>query len=301
MTDTSQKPRRRLFRRLEAHLPPLALTKRDLRVLELVREHRFLNTTHIQALAGGSERNTRERLSRLYHHGYLDRPAHQRELRAEGYRYLVYALAPKGARVLARRSGETARVPRHLAEDNRTAKRFYLAHTLMVAEFRVCLTLACRARADLVLTDWRVPERPLARVNLGANRVAVIPDARFSLQAQDGRVAHFFLEADRGTMSLKRFLLKLQAYWQLRSRSLADDLPGPFRVLTITPSLRRMENLIATAKNADPRRTGSRMFCFTCEDDYNLNDPEALFAPIWRSPADRVPHAIVERNGGGHG
>ncbi len=95
MNNIPTQPRRRLFRRLEESLPPLTLTERDIAILALVRDYRFINTAQIHALVGGSQHNVTERLSRLFHHGYLDRPAHQRELRAEGYRIMVYALTPK--------------------------------------------------------------------------------------------------------------------------------------------------------------------------------------------------------------
>ena len=299
--NTPLQPRRRLFRRLEENLPPLAITERDVSILRLVRDHRFINTEQIHALVGGSQHNVTERLSRLFHHGYLDRPAHQRELRAEGYRVMVYALTPKGAQAMAQPSGEPVVVSPHLNEDNRTAKRSYLAHTLMVSQFRVCLELACRARPDLHLTQWRVSDRPLARVFVGLERVAVIPDAHFVIEAADGRAAHFFLEADRGTMSQGRFLSKLQSYWQLRASTLNNSIPRAFRVLTIAQSKRRMENLLATATDADPRHTGSRMFCFTVETEYSLEDPGAVFGAIWRTPVDATPRSILDRAGEAHG
>jgi hypothetical protein len=298
MNHTDTNNRRRLFKRLEGELPPLSLTERDVGILQLVKEYRFMNSAQIQALVGGSAHNVGERLSRLFHHGYLDRPSQQRELRAEGYRLMVYALAPKGARVLAREEGELSRVPRHLAEDNRTAKRFYLAHTLMVSQFRTCLTLACKGRPDIRLTRWRVPDKPIAQAMVGRHRVAVIPDAHFVLEDSQGRLAHFFLEADRGTMTLQRFLSKLQAYWQMRTIDVGDALPRAFRVLTLAPSKRRMENLLRTATDADPRHSGSRMFCFTIERDYDLKNPDALFGPIWRTPADAWPRSILDETGG---
>ena len=300
MSDISSKPRRRLFHRLENDLPPLQITRRDLRILELVGDYRFLDTRQIRALVGGSKHNVTERLSRLFHHAYLDRPSHQRELRSEGYRFIVYALAPKGARLLATELGKNVRVSRHLAEDNRTVKRFYLAHTLMVSQFRACLTLACRERTDIELVEWRVPERPLARVVLGGRRVAVIPDAHFALRAEDGLIAHFFVEADRGTMSHRRFLSKLQAYWRLRSRGEDSGIPRAFRVLTIATSNRRMENLLTTAIHADPRKMGSAMYCFTVESSYSLEDPQGVFGCIWRSPGDQVKRSILDRRREAH-
>lgn len=298
MNNTHINQRRRLFRRLEHNLPPLELTERDLSILRYVREYRFMNTAQVCALVGGSYHNVSERLSRLFHHGYLDRPAHQRDLRAEGYRVMIYAVAPKGVAALAHVIGEPPAISRHMSEDNRTAKRFYLAHTLMVSQFRACLELAVRARPDLELALWRVPQNPLARVTVGRERVAVIPDAHFILKKADGAHAHFFLEADRGTMSQGRFLAKLQSYWQLRSRICVNDIPSAFRVLTIAESDRRMQNLVATAANADPRGSGSRMFCFAAETDYSLEDPTALFRAIWRTPADQFPHSILNHGGG---
>jgi len=298
MNNTQTKTRRRLFRRLEENLPPLVLTERDLLILRLVREYRFLNTAQIHALVGGSYHNVTERLSRLFHLAYLDRPVHQRELRDEGYRVMIYAIAPKGARAIAVQDSVPASVPRHLGEDNRTAKRFHLAHTLMVSQFRVCLTLACERRPDLSLARWRIPEQPLARVTVGNRRVAVIPDAYFVLASAEGESAHFFLEADRGTMTQARFLTKLQAYWQLQSRHVSPVIPRAFRVLTICESTTRMANLMATARNADPQHRGSRMFCFAAEGEYGLRHPEALLAPIWRTPAESIPRSLLEGRGG---
>jgi len=284
------------------NLPPLQITKRDLLILELVQDYRFLNTEQIHALTGGSTRNVKERLSRLYQHAYLDRPAHQRELRNEGYRLMIYALAPKGARFIAAALGRLAPISRHLGEDNRTAKRFHLAHTLMVSQFRACLTLACKSTPDLKLASWRVPEKPLSRVRLGRHRAAVIPDAAFSLETSDGQHAHFFFEADRGTMTQARFLRKLQAYWRLGSAEGVAEIPNAFRVLTITNSRMRTENLRTVAIQADRKHTGSRKFLFATQDAYDLKHPEALLEHMWLTPADSELHSLLEgrdETGGG--
>jgi len=301
MSRDPDKQRRRLFQRLESNLPPLEITKRDLAILELVGEYRFLNTEQIHALVGGSKHNVTERLSRLFHHAYLDRPPHQRELRSEGYRHIVYALAPKGLRLLASSEGEVGRTASRLAATNQSARRYYMAHTLMVSQFRVCLTLACRANGHIHVRDWGVPHAPLCKVLVGRRRVAVIPDAHFTLEAKDGYIAHFFLEADRGTMSHRRFLSKLQAYWGMRTSAGDRGVPTAFRVLVVASSRRRMENLLATAVDADPRHAGSRMFCFTSELDYDLERPGSLLGSIWRTPADAPPRSVVDRQGSRNG
>jgi len=286
--------RRNLFKRQKTNLPPLTLTKRDLCILQLLDEYRFLNTPQIQALVGGSKHNVSERLLRLFQHGYLDRPAHQRELRTDGYRHLVHALSQQGAALLAERLGDESYVSHHLAENNKTTKRIHLAHTLMVSQFRACLTLACHAHADFTLVSWETPERALMRFLIAGQRMPVIPDAYFVLADSDGHAAHFYLEADRGTMTQKRFLRKLQAYW--RFRHIDSDLlfPRSFRVVTIATSQKRMENLVVTAKHADSKRKGSLMFYFAAEDAYTLQRPEAVLDYIWRSPADNKPHSLLE-------
>jgi len=292
--NTPNKPRRRLFTRLMENLPPLTLTKRDLSILELLDEYRFLNTPQIKVLIGGSKRNLSERLSRLFHHGYLDRPAHQRELRTDGYRNVVYALSQQGAHLLSEQLGDAHYVSHHLAENNKTAKQVHLAHTLMISQFHACLMLACRDRDNLMLASWKNPERALLRVLIGGQHIPVIPDAYFILKDPSGGSAYFFLEADRGTMTQNRFLRKLQAYWRLHITPPETKTPSAFRVLTVTTSQKRVQNLVATAKGADSKHKGSLMFYFTSQDTYNLDHPETILNRIWHSPADGAMHSLLE-------
>ena len=53
------------------------LTARDREIIRFVFAHRFLRSTHIHALIGGSRQQVLQRLQRLYHHGYLERPRAQ--------------------------------------------------------------------------------------------------------------------------------------------------------------------------------------------------------------------------------
>lgn len=283
---------RSLFKRASDNLPPLALTERDLDILELVADYRLLNTPQIHALVNGHPRSLSSRLSRLFHHGYLDRPIHQLQLRIEKRSPLIYSLSAKGARTLAEqrlRHDLLARLFRKMGH----VKSPYLAHTVMVSQFRACLSLACQQRDDVALTRWQIPERRLTRVMLAGYQVPVIPDAHFSL-SRGGYSVYFFLEADRGTMSHPRFLRKLQAYWQLRQTQIEGFPVTAFRVLTITTSAERMSNLIQSSRQADGNQTGSLMFYFACEDTYSLAHPEVLLAPIWRSPGDGEFHTLLE-------
>jgi hypothetical protein len=66
---TTRRPR---FRR--AKPPAFRLTDGDLAIIRLVAQHRFLRSTHIAELLGRSLDRTNDRLCRLFHAGYIDRP-----------------------------------------------------------------------------------------------------------------------------------------------------------------------------------------------------------------------------------
>jgi hypothetical protein len=60
-----------------------------------------------------------------------------------------------------------------------------------------------------------------------------------------------------------------------------------FRVLTITTSETRVENMRALARAMDPKGHGSALFLFTTADRVTLDDPSpALTAPIWFTPRE---------------
>jgi hypothetical protein len=95
-------------------------------------------------------------------------------------------------------------------------------------------------------------------------------------------------------MTNGRFLRKLKAYWYLSRKEGVPDIPDAFRVLTITNSRRRTENLRIAAKAADTKRKGSRKFMFTTQDAYDLKHPEALLGHIWRTAANPELCSLLE-------
>ena len=65
-------------------------------------------------------------------------------------------------------------------------------------------------------------------------------------------------------------------------------------------SLNSTENLRIKAKEADPRRKGSRQFYFATQDAFDLKHPEALLKHIWRTPADPELYSLLDgRDEGG--
>ena len=72
-------------------------------IVRQLARHRFLRSTHIAALVGRSLDRTNDRLLRLFHAGYIDRPRAQLDFYPVGSGPMVYALADRGARLLIER------------------------------------------------------------------------------------------------------------------------------------------------------------------------------------------------------
>ena len=285
------KPRLKLFQRLEVS-DPLKLQPRDITLLRDVGEFRFMNTPQILALHQGGERNLLRRLSSLFQHGYLDRPLKQTSAKLSSS-HMVYALGRKGAELLSKDAKEREGIYRRVKEVERTLP--LMAHSLMISQFRVCLTLAAKTHGVKITRFTQGYDLKEMLRDVHGENPSLVPDAFFTLEDK-GDVINFFLEADRGTMTAERFVNKLKIYWSWRDdERLKKKLRlARFRVLTIAPSERRSDSLRNAGKGGDPRGEGSLMFLFTSETQYSLSDPKKLLGPIWKSPKDDTPHTILE-------
>ncbi|KKT14444.1 MAG: hypothetical protein UW76_C0042G0008 [Parcubacteria group bacterium GW2011_GWF2_44_8b] len=285
------KPRLKLFQRLEVS-DPLKLQPRDITLLRDVGEFRFMNTPQILALHQGGERNLLRRLSSLFQHGYLDRPLKQTSAKLSSS-HMVYALGRKGAELLSKDAKEREGIYRRVKEVERTLP--LMAHSLMISQFRVCLTLAAKTHGVKITRFTQGYDLKEMLRDVHGENPSLVPDAFFTLEDK-GDVINFFLEADRGTMTAERFVNKLKIYWSWRDdERLKKKLRlARFRVLTIAPSERRSDSLRNAGKGGDPRGEGSLMFLFASETEYSLATAKKILEPIWKSPKDDTPHTILE-------
>ena len=264
-------PRHPRFRRTE-NFAPMELTARDTEILRAVNRHRFLRSRQIADLVGGSSQQVLRRLQGLYHHAYLERPVCQLDYyQRPGSRGIAYGLASRGAAHL-RRVDDMPFSRLDWTSRNRSVKRLFLEHALMVSAIMVALEIACRKRGDVrLLIEHEIP-LPTATRNernpfhwtvtvFGNQKLGVIPDRVFALESPDnGERILCFLEADRGTMPVERakhdassIARKLQAYAQTwkagihRSRFGASRL----RVLTVTTGKDRCERIIETTQRLE--------------------------------------------------
>lgn len=289
------------FKRKKTAISPIRLQPRDIRIIKLVYDYRSLNSGQIRALVGGSERGILRRLQKLFHHGFLDRPPHQAAyLLGEDHR-MVYALGNKGADVLA----EYLSVERdeiNWTKKNLKIKAGFIEHTLMVSNFRAAITLALKNQTNADLLLWRpefyrgMRDYVMIRDIRGRRvRAAVVPDGFFCIRLNNQK-KYFFLEADRSTVPSNRFLQKMRAYWEYWKQGRHIQKLGirAFRVLTVTKTEKRKENLRALTQRADTKRVGSRIFWFCCQENFSLSKPEAILGPIWQTPADERYHKLLE-------
>jgi len=258
MQETAIQTRRSRFRRA-SEPPAFRVTDDDVEIIRQLARHRFLRSTHIAALVGRSLDRTNDRLSRLFHAGYVDRPRAQLDYYpTSGSAPIAYALADRGARLLIQRDGiDFANV--EWSRKNREAGRPFIEHQLEIVDFYVALQRALTRRSDVRLIhpdeivasfpDQSFSERnPFAmRVRLShqgaVQEVAVIPDLVFGLKFTDGSRRCFVVEIDRGTMPIARSDIrqtslerKMRAYLTAYAAKQHERQFGwkTFRVLIVT-------------------------------------------------------------------
>ena len=291
---------------------PLLITSRDREIIRMVHQHRFLRSSHIISLVSGSSQQLLRRLKLLYHHGYLERPRAQLDYYHQGGSHcVVYGLGNKGASLLAKEPGYSLRA---LLWDQKNVSigRVFLKHALLVSDVMVAIEMACRERGIRLLTErelapahcpdgeWQL-FRWKVKVN-GGLKLGVVPDRVFALEfsGQDGKWnrAYFFLEADRGTMPVRRrnlfqtsFYRKLLAYEATWSQSIHRTRFGfhRFRVLTVTTSAKRVKSLVNVCSEL---KSGQRLFLFT--DPSVMEKPENIFSAMWQSGKQGEPGGLLD-------
>jgi protein involved in plasmid replication-relaxation len=290
------KSRAKLFQRTEDPRS-MELTERDVALLAHVSRHRFLSSTQLALLDGGSAQGVLRCLRSLYDHGYLDRPKSQlATMHDQGPQPFVYGLGQKGARAL-REYGNRIDSRVDWSEKNKRAGAIFLAHTLEIADFMVSLELACRANGKITLIreeeiiatapdETRSAREPLrweaVSVEQGRReRWTVVPDGLFGLVFPNETAAYFLLELDRGTIPISRsgedhrsIRRKLRTYYDgwRAERHLEQFGVKQMRVLTITSSQERMHNMVGAVRSITEGR-GSNFFLFVDRETLAASGP----------------------------
>jgi DNA-binding Lrp family transcriptional regulator len=306
--------RRPRFRRA-AEAPAFRVTEDDIMIIRQIARHRFVRSTHVAALVGRSVERTNNRLSRLFHAGYIDRPRAQLDYYpTSGSAPMVYALADGGAGLLRDRLGtEFARAD--WSRKNQDAGRPFIEHQLEIVDFYVALQLAARGRNDVRLIgsdelSATFPEQTRSMRNPLALHVSVshkektydiglIPDLVFGLMFPNGSRRCFMLEIDRGTMPVSRsdlaqtsFERKMRAYLTAHVARQHEQQFGwkTFRVLTVTTDKHRARSMTETLRQIHgPGSPGPGLFFFALRDELRTGDP---LAHVWHDGSGREVRLI---------
>ena len=310
---TPTAPSRRKRRFVRETPPAFQLTSRDIDLVRLVADFRFLKSTQLSELVEAPHKKICDRLTALFHAGHLDRPRAQFDHYREGggSSPIVYALGNAGARLLIDHGVDAADVD--WARKNDLAGRQFILHTLAIAEVRVALRRALRDRPGFSLIEpaellalapieTQQRERPwcwraTVRHNDTSIELGVAPDYAFAIQFPDGRFRAFLVECDRGTMPIDRANLqqtslkrKFLAYTATKRAALLQKMFGwkAFRTLLITTNAQRVENVLTSIRD-NIHDHGQSLFLLADRETLDAND---FLTYPWRDALGRT-HALI--------
>jgi len=308
-TQTLSAPTRRPRFRRAPEPPAFRVTDDDVVIIRQLARYRFLRSTHIAALVGRSIDRTNDRLARLFHAGYLDRPRAQLDYYpTAGSAPMVYALANRGARLLIDQYGiELANVD--WSRKNHKAGRSFIEHQLEIVDFQIGIHRGTRGRDDIAIMHADdliagMPEQPAKRnpfalrVKLShkgaARNIAVIPDLVFGLRFRAGASYSYMVEIDRGTMPIVRsnfeqtsFERKMRAYLTAYAAKQHSQSFGwkSFRVLTVTTDEYRRKSMIEALNRIHiPRSPGAGLFLFTTREALHYANP---VGQVWQEASGK--------------
>jgi hypothetical protein len=324
---------------------PGQITNRDLDIIEAVLRYRFCSAAQIVRLAGGNEDVTHRRLRRLWERGLITRWAFPGFRTHSEFYYYLDSREPLD--LLAERR-ELEIHPQMLEEIRSHREKDYagaavrgqhmqlgfLNHGLMISRMHFMVEMACRkSGGDVALEAWcqggqiaghKVDVPKVRSSKQGGQlfwqevseteRLPVEPDALFTLRLSSRppghQLAHFFYEADRGTMVITDMLKKFRGYHHfIKKQQRHKEAFGvhPIRaVLVETTEESRAVKLMQLAEHAlvsgAGKRSGLFWFCisplFTDPQEGTplpryLDKPEAVFDPVWALP-DRTLHTLAD-------
>lgn len=284
METTTCERRTRYFERQP--IGALVITERDLEALSHLDELRLMNSHQLRSLFGNEF--ARDRLKRLYHHGYIDRVDAQRRVRllkGGGSEPLVLALTNKGAKLL-KAHGRLLNDRRDWSECNRLLKPSSLAHPLAVAEVAVAFEKMAEASDGFSL--HRLPHRP--SLLAPGREASLIPDLVHEIVYDDDRKVVFFVEVDCGTepnsrhpkSALQSLRSKFEGYLAYARSGLVElrFSTKACRILTVvTGGEKKRDNVARVAGEACGGVGVDRFLVATMNDIQSDQHDE----PIWRN------------------
>lgn len=176
-----------------------------------------------------------------------------------------------------------------------------LEHRLTISELWVVVALLEREN-KLGLVNW-IDEMTFKSASMKDKVPYIMRGVVKSLREPDGYGAllfppiseppapnHFFLEVDTGKKNNTVWQAKVRAYQHFRHSGLSKKYYDAqhFRVLTITSTKRRLNNLRKTTVKAG----GDDYFWFTTQDNIDIWNPDKFLVPIWSVATQEGLHSL---------
>jgi hypothetical protein len=295
--------------------PSVCVTRRDIEMMVALYRYRCLSIGQVRRLLFPSEQTANRRTRRLAAAGYL------RVLRVPGVDERLVFLARRGAELVA----HELQVPREAITYptlGREARHpFFVRHHLDVTDFRISLEREC-LDSGLKLLGF-LPEFLSRKVEGGriekhlrdvvatgtSGEIAHVPDGVFAIERCQ-RPALFFVEIDRatepvgnpgkGVLKAMRFYLDYlrgEGYQRYRDDFGVRRAFSGFRLLFVTTSLVRLENIRRASEKIENTDDGARRFLWLAPRDELRTS--GILRMRWSSldPADPTPYAITGDTG----
>lgn len=248
--------------------------------LHVIARHRFVTMRQLAAALDTDEADVVEGLKTLVADRLLVTLRPTGSL-AEPEVELAYLLTRRGAALYA--SEMDTVIP---TVPDRRKSSLTLAHELGITELAIALE-RLHSAGVLELLHWDTSRERIA-VSAGVvtrdgfERIPLVADAYAVIRR--GHETHAFLvEIDRGTVATARMRTKYLGYlaWRRLDGPEARFGVRAMRVLTIGPSVSRLERLREVARHASVG-SGTGFLWFALAADIRADDPARLLGPIWK-------------------
>ena len=306
---TIKKRQSKYVRPKEENIARIELQPKDLDIIRLVYDYRFIRTDQLTSLIAGDRTSLEKRLRKLWEHRFIERsflPVVNGKEPAS--RRAIYSLDNRGGNLLVKNDGVDPQHIKHVLRHNRP-EYSYVEHQLMASQFRAALTLALAKEGKAKIVFWRQDKEIRDYVEIPeakgkVRRLPIAPDGHFCIEDDKGKM-YWFLEVDRYTMSGPRWLDKMMAYYHWYDQKKHHEKFGirGFRVVTVCPTAFQRDARLEITKGVKTNRVGGKeeavgikLFWFVSEGDCSLSKPDLLLESVFRvaKKGEENEHKILE-------
>ena len=267
----------------------MILQPRDKEIIKAVLSFRIISRQQLQHLFSITcTRRINQRLRKLYDHKYLSRYFLPN---TRGSGQAIYYVGPRGAVIVAEELGIDLQEIKRKRKATAELHELFLNHALGLNDIRIAFNRGLVNRPGMELERWINDNDCHQEYHVAVHGRNVTrrfrPDGYFRIVCQ-GKLYSCFVEFDRSTMTIGRFVGKVQSYIDFGSMGYYQKRFGVkyFRVLVVTKSAERLNNL----KKAVGSIT-DKLFWFTTIDQIT---PDTVFGPIWQRVGKQELYPLIE-------